>query len=220
MLKIMFNDRCELTKLVLNGIKTRTSRFENFSKDYKHWLQMKEENRIPFLYNVYDIKEKQFVIRHIPPLGEVKTLATFSPRYNIDDEYAVAQPYKNLPKNVQRDLNIREDNPGYNNKLFVKPSYMPFCIRITDIQIFPIQQLAFSEIMCMEEGVRKCPKEFSFTKEIYTHTHNYDEGKYFTTYAAAIESLIDDVCGKNTFKNNPFVVSYSFKIGNVDKNGW
>ena len=215
MLRIMFNDKCRLTDAVIKGCKSRTTRFEKLPDKYRHYLNMKHIGAIPFLVNVYDHRDGLFHIRQVCPLDKESTeVATFSPRYKIGERYAVAQPYKELPEQVRQWLGIENTDAGYTNKMFVKPKWMPYLIRITDIEILPLAIYAGSEQLCLQEGIVKAPDVFPDNMR-YSHVTGYENAKYFSSYGDAFESLLDEVCGrKGTYKNNrnTWVVSYSFEV--------
>lgn len=214
MLKIMFNDACGLTTQVIDGSKTRTARFEKMPDKYRHYLNMKEENAIPYLINTYDDQTGEFTIKQASPFREgMAELASFKPRYKKGDTYAVAQPYIQLPEELQKQFNLDSDTPGWANKMFVKPAYMLWRIRIINVEIFPLYVYAGSEHLCLEEGIIKAPDVFPDNWR-YSHYSGYHNAKYFQSYGDAFASLINEVSGAGTWKNhyNDWIVSYKFEV--------
>lgn len=214
MLKIMFNDACGLTTQVIDGCKTRTARFEKMPDKYRHYLNMKEENAIPYLINTYDDQTGEFTIKQASPFREgMEELASFEPRYKKGDTYAVAQPYIQLPEKLQKQFNLDSDTSGWANKMFVKPAYMPWRIRIINVEIFPLYVYAGSEHLCLEEGIIKAPDVFPDNWR-YSHYSEYHNAKYFQSYGDAFASLINEVSGAGTWENhyNDWIVSYKFEV--------
>lgn len=129
MKKIMFNDKYELTKAVLDGRKTMTRRLMkdgtplgNFEETLKHSrYQIGEEIAIAQSYSdVYD---------------EIKNhTELFSDRL-----------FNSLLK----------EHKGWKNKMFVKANFMPHSIRITDIKIEQLQDISDED--CMKEGITFTP---------------------------------------------------------------
>lgn len=214
MLKIMFNDACCLTKAVLTGSKTRTTRFEKLPDKYRHYLNMKEEASIPYLINTYNEDTGEFTIKQANPFREgMEVFASFRPRYRKGETYAVAQPYCYLPQGLQKQFALDETAAGWENKMFVKPEYMPWLIRITDIDIIPLHVYAGSEQLCLEEGIIKAPEMFPDNMR-YSHCSEYFNAKYYRSYGEAFVSLINEVSGAGTWEKhyNDWVVSYKFEV--------
>lgn len=210
----MFNDACGLTNAVLKGNKIRTTRFEKMPDKYRHYLNMKQQGAIPHLINTYDENTGQFIIKQCHPFSEqVQEFASFAPRYKKGETYAVAQPYKQLPENLKKMLNLKETDAGWNNKMFVKPAYMPWRIRILDVEIFPLYVYAGSEQLCLEEGIIKAPQPFPDNMR-YSHISEVENAKYYHSYSNAIAGLFNEVCGRDTWKNhyNQWIVSYKFNV--------
>ena len=214
MIKIMFDDACGLTKAVLTGNKTRTARFEKMPDRYRHYLNMKEQNAIPYLINTYNDKTGEFTICQAHPFREgMEEFASFKPRYKRGDTYAVAQPYCRLPKELQQQFGLDNSLPGWTNKMFVKPAFMPWCIRIINVEIFPLYVYAGSEHLCLEEGIVKAPDVFPDNMR-YSHISGYENAKYFHQSGDAFASLINEISGPQTWQNhyNDWIVSYKFEV--------
>lgn len=147
--KIMFNDRFNLTKLVLEGIKTHTRRLELdcnirfYLYNYEGSYPKIEDNKI-CIYS-----------------DDGYLLVTRNTRYKIREEVAIAQSYSqcgNFP-----DYELDEDGypvmpkrSGYFNKMFVKAELMPYRIRITNIKIERMQDISDED--CLKEGITKYPE--------------------------------------------------------------
>ena len=200
--KIMFNDRFNLTKLVLEGIKTHTRRLELdcnirfYLYNYEGSYPKIEDNKI-CIYS-----------------DDGYLLVTRNTRYKIREEVAIAQSYSqcgNFP-----DYELDEDGypvmpkrSGYFNKMFVKAELMPYRIRITNIKIERMQDISDED--CLKEGITEVSGEF----EAHTVLQNGYYGErlrvikryYGIQYYELGESpreaygtLIDKISGKGTWE--------------------
>ena len=212
--KIMFNDRFNLTKLVLEGIKTHTRRLELdcnirfYLYNYEGSYPKIEDNKI-CIYS-----------------DDGYLLVTRNTRYKIREEVAIAQSYSqcgNFP-----DYELDEDGypvmpkrSGYFNKMFVKAELMPYRIRITNIKIERMQDISDED--CLKEGITEVSGEF----EAHTVLQNGYYGErlrvikryYGIQYYELGESpredygtLIDKISGKGTWESNPYVIVYEFEL--------
>ena len=212
--KIMFNDRFNLTKLVLEGIKTHTRRLELdcnirfYLYNYEGSYPKIEDNKI-CIYS-----------------DDGYLLVTRNTRYKIREEVAIAQSYSqcgNFP-----DYELDEDGypvmpkrSAYFNKMFVKEELMPYRIRITNIKIE--RMLDISDEDCLKEGITEVSGEF----EAHTVLQNGYYGErlrvikryYGIQYYELGESpreaygtLIDKISGKGTWESNPYVIVYEFEL--------
>ncbi len=210
----MFNDRFNLTKLVLEGIKTHTRRLELdcnirfYIYNYEGSYPKIEDNKI-CIYS-----------------DDGYLLATRNTRYKIGEEVAIAQSYSqcgNFP-----DYELDEDGypvmpkrSGYFNKMFVKAELMPYRIRITNIKIERMQDISDED--CLKEGITEVSGEF----EAHTVLQNGYYGErlrvikryYGIQYYELGESpreaygtLIDKISGKGTWESNPYVIVYEFEL--------
>lgn len=200
MKKIMFNDRYGLTQAVLDGRKTMTRRI---ATELNH-------------PNITDISEWG-----VDNNGKAMLLITYDtglekdvyPHFQIGDEVAVAQPYKDtnvlsfnayLPDGLKRHKEMLS-SAGYRNKMFVKAEYMPHRIRIADIKVERLRNI--SDVDAIKEG-------------IYDANDFMDPGAYtyfgstntYKTPHAAFASLIDRISGKGTWERTPWVYAYEFKL--------
>ena len=212
--KIMFNDRFNLTKLVLEGIKTHTRRLELdcnirfYLYNYEGSYPKIEDNKI-CIYS-----------------DDGYLLVTRNTRYKIREEVAIAQSYSqcgNFP-----DYELDEDGypvmpkrSGYFNKMLVKAELMPYRIRITNIKIERMQDISDED--CLKEGITEVSGEF----EAHTVLQNGYYGErlrvikryYGIQYYELGESpreaygtLIDKISGKGTWESNPYVIVYEFEL--------
>ena len=194
MKKIMFNDKYDLTTLVLAEVKTQTRRVIP-SADH--------ENR--------RYEGAPIFINHD---GTKSVLAQFSDKivlsaYAIGEVVAIAQAYKDIPKFPllsKQGVEELKQSPGWRNKMFVKSSLMPHHIRITDIRVERLQDISDED--CMEEGLIRDDKEYLF----YCQICNIPTFYAFPTPQSAYASLIDKVSGKGTWESNPYVFVYDFEL--------
>lgn len=182
MRKILFNDKYELTKAVLDGRKTMTRRLMkdgtplgNFEETLKHSrYQIGEEIAIGQSYSdVYD---------------EIKNhTELFSDRL-----------FKKL---------IKEHKGAY-NKMFVKANLMPHSIRITDINIERLQDISDED--CLKEGVFQWGDPFH--EDRVEDFGFVGATKHYNTPREAFAALIDKVSGRGMWDSNPWVFVYTFEL--------
>lgn len=201
MKKIMFNDRYGLTQAVLDGKKTMTRRN---AEELNHPL-------------VTDISEWC-----IDDKGKAHVMITYStgvkeavyPIYQPGEEIAIAQKYWDLRncdafyEVLQKadptfPLECIQDEKGCHNKMFVKASWMPHRIRITNVSCERIQDISEMDILC--EGV------YFYDCGIYSGYTTKGLGYKFSTARDAFAVLIDKISGKGTWNSNPWVFAYEFE---------
>lgn len=201
MQKIMFTDRYGLTQAVIEGRKTMTRREVPWAIT-EEWMELVSDT--PRVDGVYvPESEKDFYERK-------------APRYKVGEVVAVAQSYKNigysdtaLDKDPDDVLKIRGSlgqSKGWNNKLFVRAELMLRRIRITGVHCERLQDI--SDADCLKEGIRYIPQIGKF----YFEDVLRKEGFYFDDHREAFAALIDKVSGRGTWKRNPWVVVYEFKV--------
>lgn len=215
MKKIMFNDRYGLTLAALEGIKTMTRRIATF-----------EGIRNPMIANV--MSEGPLFGRHCLTDGTKKIVAMSA--YTLDEVVAVAQSYKDLlyskdwvvshiepnPKAKKTDP-FEKKYPGWNNKMYVKAEYMLHRIRIVDIKVERLQDIREED--ALKEGIYYNPNPPKWRElDHYEVWHpsikpfKFTDAKYYCAANFAFADLIDRVNGKGTWKRNPWVFVYSFKL--------
>ena len=202
MQKIMFNDRYGLTQAVLEGKKTMTRRN---AEELNHPL-------------VTDISEWC-----IDDKGKAHVMITYStgvkeavyPTYQPGEEIAIAQKYWDLRNDdafyeaLQKadptfPLECIQDEKGCHNKMFVKASWMPHRIRITNIKVERLQDISDED--AMREGV------YFYDCGIYSGYTTKGLGYKFPTARDAFAALIDKISGKGTWNSNPWVFAYTFEL--------
>ena len=208
MKKIIFNDKYGLTKAVLEGRKTQTRRVLNPTMLFKR-LETYEG-----WSNEYISAWKKSCIRRFyeaqgARLQQMLDYALSSSRYKIGEEVAIAQPYRWLPfKKGSNEKEITEKlcSIGWKNKMFVKADPMPNRIRITNIRIERLQDI--SEEDCLAEGIVDFESRIN-KAHFYSIT---DESATYGTAKKPYSLLIDKICGKGTWKSNPYVFVYEFEL--------
>jgi len=194
MKKIMFNDSCGLTQAVLEGRKTMTRRV--MSIDFYNCLDMK----------AYDNGDMECFMDRDGDFIDFR-YTTKTP-YQLGEIVAVAQSYSALSK---AGYDAPESSAGYKNKMFVRAELMPYRIKITNIKVERLQDISNED--CLKEGIKEkssfphkksCPFYFDGGK------HEWDNS--YRTPRQAFAALIDKVCGRGTWNNNPHVFVYEFEL--------
>jgi hypothetical protein len=85
-------------------------------------------------------------------------------------------------------------NGGWNNKMFVRLSFVSHQIRITDVRVENIQEISDKD--CIKEGVRKVVNENGIYVQYYVGKG--DNACSFENPREAFAHLIDKVSGKAT----------------------
>ena len=201
MKKIMFNDKYELTKDVLEGRKTITRRVVSMH-DYKYGFQV-----------WYDIVSKKYWVCD----GDENFIVERS-RYSKGEVVAVAQSYNKIGLSPSMYCEVPneyggtrdgsfDELPGWENKMFVKSEFMPHHIKITNIRVERLQDISDED--CLKEGLIYSPvgvNNYGFYSE------NDNCVYYFYTPREAFAALIDKVSGKGTWESNPYVWVYEFEL--------
>ena len=218
MKKIMFSERYGLEQAVLAGTKTMTRRI---IPDIEIDWNRRGRVTLPvsgFEHGVLFMDVRS--ILHDAGICDYSAPAKYQPKYEVGEEVAIAQPYKNdgvLTYNAyNEDGTAREgglqrhkemlDSKGYRNKMFVKAEYMPHRIRITGIKVERLQDI--SEEDCLREGLlagEQEPKMYGFRLPKGTVIS-------FMTPREAFAALIDRISGRGTWQRNPWVYAYEFEL--------
>lgn len=216
MKKIMFNDKFGLTKAVLEGRKTMTRRMVGVPRTFNGvevcgWAVAR--NAVGQYYTYLTDEEGM----HIDD-------SFLKPHYEIGEEVAVAQSYKDIisceyltPEQESQVIKeIEKQSAGCTNKMFVKAVLMPYRIRITDIGLQKLQDISDED--CLKEGIVKWTKDGKVFKydldgrfEIFRWSEMPKEPK--KTFSV----LIDAIAGKGTWEKNPYVFVYEFELVNRRK---
>ena len=183
MKKIMFNDKYCLTQAVLAGKKTMTRR----------------------------------ILKGGTPLGAWKETRKHLP-YKVGDVLAIAQSYNDIFDELEQKYGKAQANEwwcnaldsvgggldtsaGYKNKMFVRADFMIHRIRFINVRLERLQDISDEE--CLREGI----------KQVNFIHYAFENSSLLYLYPReAFAELIDKVCGKGTWENNPFVAAYSFEL--------
>ena len=194
MKKIMFSTEYGLQQGVIAGTKTTTRRVD---KKLNHPL-------------VTDISEWG-----IDDKGKCYLVITYStgltedvyPPYQIGEEIAIAQPYKDICLTDPIFFEGMRKEAGWSNKMFVAAEYMPHRIRITDIKVERLQDI--SEEDAMKEGVEKWMDGYIVTGIMERHGQN---NAWFKSPRDAFFRLFTKLCGYKAWNSNPWVYAYTFEL--------
>lgn len=190
MKKIMFNDKYDLTNVVLNGKKTMTRRAVSAKLVQKYG------------HNKFNDRSKDLI---------------FDAQFSIGEVVAVAQRYRDIADDKffvneiaadELTLNAMKYEHGWNNKQGVKACYMPHHIRITDIKVERLHDI--SEEDCLKEGFFQWGDPFH--EDRVEDFGFFGATKHYMTAKDAFAALIDKVSGKGTWDSNPWVFAYSFEL--------
>lgn len=193
----MFNDKYGLTQAVLEGRKTMTRRLVPYSI-----LMMLGRYRQEYYEATLEpISKRKALLNMI--VGE-RLLSTV---YQIGEEVAVAQAYKDLQNPFAECGMAWPTAGGWGNKMFVKAEDMPHRIRIIKINVEQLQDI--SEEDAKREGLEMV---YYGGEEWYKICDTKDGIKAAPTAREAFSVLIDKILGKGTWKSNPWVIVYKFKL--------
>lgn len=204
MKKIMFNDKYALTKAVLEGRKTQMRHVAYDGKldiiNIGWHLDGKNENKLYLNGSNFAIAKSY---------------------YKINEEIAIAQPYKDIHAKILRevgDWDLRKEfreTKGYTDKRYVLADKMPHRIHITNIRIERLQDISDED--CLKEGINEIyengvddSSEFygyaylSYATPCIAETYNYPQEAY--------AALINLMYGKGTWERNPYVFVYDFEL--------
>lgn len=205
---IMFNDRCNLTELTLQGYKNKTRRAE---KKLQKFISDYEENRRPF-----EIRRTKIIAAGNGGYGLLQVDTPddcfFMPtQYKVGEVVAVAQCYKEIFPDADFEMvgtEFMTETAGWTNKMFVRADLMPHHIKITGIDLERLQDISDED--CLAEGVLKYRCMIGFAGEYVIKVNN--KPLLFHTPRKAFATLIDKVSGKGTWESNPWVVVYDYKV--------
>ena len=196
MQKIMFNDKYCLTELTLLSSKTMTRRTVP-QKIYDEW----KISGSPLTFEDYAIQNSRFKVGEIVAIAmaykDILELMIEKKGGYGEEEAAFEEKYSKTK--------------GWNNKMFVKAEEMLHYIQITGMHCERLQDIPEEE--CLKEGIMQYGDPFHEDRvESFTYLGRNNED--FSTPKEAFASLIDHVSKKGTWKTNPYVIAYSFKIIN------
>lgn len=208
MQKIMFMDKFGLTRAVTEGRKTMTRRIIKAPRTM--------EGKDVYGFSVIKDPLTKAVIEVMALDADGAQINNIMPRYKVGEVVAVAQRYRDImdylaDSFIQPATGYLTDNPGYNNKMFVRADLMPHQIRFTNVRAERLQDI--SEEDCIKEGILR------FTCNLYVYrgvcySFNGDTSKVgtFKTPRAAFAALIDMIHGKGTWDSNPWVYAYEYEL--------
>ena len=206
----MFSDAFCLTKAVLNGSKTMTRRLLKVPKTCN--------GKEVYSFNILTNSLGTQCVDLIDYGGNV--LGSWKPHYEVGEVVAIAQPYKDIYPNADFEMigdKFMTESAGWSNKMFVRAELMLRHIRFTDVKVERLQDISDDDIM--REGVKRASIGFYAegvkVKDCEKEAHRETSSgclKLFPFPRPAFASLIDKISGKGTWKNNPFVVAYSFEL--------
>lgn len=203
MQKIMFNDKCFLTDLTLEGIKRKTRR------------PIKVKNIIVQdcdpIFNPADAYYKDHSGYY--QLIDGDTGKVIRPRYKVGEIVAVAQSYYKAgidPGMILGDGSngFIFNEKGWENKMYVRPELMPHQIKITGVCAEKLQDVSDED--CLAEGIQFDGKAQSFYCGFNTSTGS----KIWLgrNPRESFSALIDLTSGKDTWQSNPFVFVYEYTL--------
>lgn len=138
------------------------------------------------------------------PLGNWEETQKKLP-YKVGEVVAIAQSYNTIGK-TQYDK-FGNSVPGNSNKMFTRAELLPHHIQITDVKVERLQSISDEDIL--KEGVWQYPKLRAYHVSKAT---GFAPDVAFLTAREAFAYLIDRISGKGTWKSNPWVVTYEFKL--------
>ena len=209
MKKILFSDKFLLTKAVLDGRKTQTRRICK-EQIWAHSDIVNAENGI-FHFEIpkYKVGEVVAVAQSYKDVDSYYS-AAYQRRHSIHGMTVDALdsvPNEDIKKWF-KSRNDFKDKASWNNKMFVKPEYMPHVIHISNVRIERLQDISDDD--CLKEGL-----EWDGVAHKYYVNYNKTNGSKIYFKASPKESyaeLIDKVSGKGTWESNPYVFVYDFNL--------
>lgn len=214
MKKIMFNDQYGLTKAVLEGRKTMTRRL--VPAGIMRMAQLEA--------NMFGENLSERLWEHSPILCETVSIAqSYAELYKV----LAARHFKRTDVlydefyHAMQFAKVCDTDAGWNNKMFVKADLMPYKIHITSVHAERLQDITEEDAMC--EGIFKYDQPpLHHESDMYSpwpphvrpYKFDHDNHRYFCNARAAFAYLIDKVSGRGTWKSNPYVFVYSFRLIN------
>lgn len=215
MKKIMFSERFGLEQAVLAGTKTMTRRI---IPDIEIDWNRRGRVTLPvsgFEHGVLFMDVRS--ILHDAGICDYSAPAKYQPKYEVGEEVAIAQPYKNL---IEQGYLCRESDgwvsekyctsPGFRNKMFVKAEYMPHRIRFTGIKAERLQDISDED--AMREGIRQSVVEYGDKKIVQWTYFGEKITTWYDSPREAFAALIDRISGRGTWQRNPWVYVYTFEL--------
>lgn len=129
------------------------------------------------------------------------------PQYQVGEIVAIAECYDKIMETLLEPNGMVRawipESAGFRNKMFVKAELMPHQIEILDVRVERLHDITDED--CIKEGIQADEDNYFF---------RYDpNGDFiFTSPREAFAELIDKVGKKGTWKSNPYVFRYEFKL--------
>lgn len=239
MKKIMFNDLYGLTKAVIDGHKTMTRRFvpdrmaqlldvsskgvliipKNSIPDSMTPEQFAEE----FAKHPGVITFEKNDVKEVKPAIDIREECIKLAPYKVGEVVAVAQNYHDVYEELKRTHGssssvtreffhkyVQGGRMPVSNKMFVRADLMPHQIQITGIKIERLQDITDED--CLKEGVTFDSTYWIMGYKVKNLWNKYDRQSHFRSARVAFATLIDKVSCKGTWKHNPYVFAYTFKL--------
>ena len=195
----MFNENYGLESASIEGWKQRTSRIPKLTGEDKEYL----DTATLFDWNI----RKDNILKHYA-------------KYKVGDVVAIAQSYSFITRNMKSDDYVSprysaflskgphlQADGGWDNKMYVRADLMPYRIRITEVRLEHLQDITDTD--CLKEGIKMDLDTAGMCAMYYFIGCKPSE--IYTNPRSAFAALINKICGKNTWKNNPYVIVYWYK---------
>ena len=195
----MFNENYGLESASIEGWKQRTSRIPKLTGEDKEYL----DTATLFDWNI----RKDNILKHYA-------------KYKVGDVVAIAQSYSFITRNMKSDDYVSprysaflskgphlQADGGWDNKMYVRADLMPYRIRITEVRLEHLQNITDTD--CLKEGIKMDLDTAGMCAMYYFIGCKPSE--IYTNPRSAFAALINKICGKNTWKNNPYVIVYWYK---------
>lgn len=204
----MFNDKYNLTKSVISGLKTQTRRVIKAPIDFDN-VKVEEDgdSNLKVIFNNKQLDES--VVR--------------TNKYKVGEEVAIAQSYSKICDYMLMKLESRNRKAddmalyefvnkynyctGWSNKMFVRADEMIHRIKITRVSVQYLQDI--SEEDCIKEGIQLNDERYSIP----------GTDLYFDKPIDAFQTLINKVSGAESWNENPLVFVYEFEVVELSEDG-
>ncbi|MDR1340970.1 MAG: hypothetical protein LBK58_13095 [Prevotellaceae bacterium] len=141
------------------------------------------------------------------------------PRYGVGEKLYLKEPYFIDSPVIYKYDSYKDDHLicEWQNKLFMPEKYARYFIEITGVRCERLQDISDED--CFREGIveTQCISEGNFNP-VYENGLNLTDRKgctlikQYDTPQEAYAALIDSISGRDTWKSNPYVWVYDFKL--------